>query len=434
MAPASPHAGDFWTRDAATGDWGGERTRLEDEGVIVGADSIDEILGNVSGGARTGTIYDGRFEALVTLNLAKLLSWPGATLHANAYQIHGRGLSANDLGGNLMTASNIEATRATRLFDLWVEQVLLDGKVAVRVGQIAADDEFFTSQTAASFINATFGWPALMSASLPSGGAAYPLATPGVRVNYAANDAFTVSTAIFNGDPAGAGPGDAQLRNADGTAFRLDDASFAIVEASYATNQQKDAPGLPAAYKLGAWYHTGQFADQRFDESGQSLAAPDSRGVAARHGSDYGGYFIVDQTVWRDVSGDRDVAVFLRGGGGPSDRNEIELYADAGLNFKGLIPSRTDDVFGVAAAVAEIGPRARALDADVKRFSGIYSPIRDEESVVELMYRYQLTPWWTLQPDLQFVRHPGGGVPQPSDPLRRIPDAFILGLRSAILY
>jgi len=43
------------------------------------------------------------------------------------YQIHGRGLSANYLGNNLLTASNIEASRATRLFDLWLQQQLFDG-------------------------------------------------------------------------------------------------------------------------------------------------------------------------------------------------------------------------------------------------------------------------------------------------------------------
>ena len=123
---ASPHEGDFWTRDALTGNWGGKRSALEDDGILVAADSIDEVLGNIKGGTGTGAIYDGRLELLTTLNLQKLISWPDATLHANAYQIHGRGLSANYLGGNLMTASNIEATRTTRLFDLWIEQTLFD--------------------------------------------------------------------------------------------------------------------------------------------------------------------------------------------------------------------------------------------------------------------------------------------------------------------
>lgn len=434
-APASSHEGDFGTRDVLTGNWGGERSTLEDSGILFGADTIDEIFGNVSGGTGTGAIYEGRLELLATLNLDKLLSWQNATFHVNAYQIRGRGLSENYLGNNLMTASNIEATRSTRLFDLWIEQLLLDGTISIRAGQIAADDEFFISQYAASFVNATFGWPVLMSASLPSGGPAYPLATPGLRASVAASDALSFSAAVFNGDPAGAGPGDPQLRDADGAAFRLNDAAFIIGEASLATNQQKDAPGLPATYKLGVWYHTGNFADQRFDTNGGTLASPTGTGVPAMHRSDYGAYLVADRMVWRDESSDeRNIGVFFRLGGDPADRNEVTLYADAGLNFKGLFADRTDDVFGLAAAVGRIGARARALDADIRRLSGLDTPDRDSESVVEMTYRCQVTPWWSVQPDIQFVRHPVGEVALPTQPARPIPDAVLLGLRSAVLF
>ena len=432
---ASSHAGDFWTRDVLTGDWDGQRSGLEDSGILLGIDSIDETFGNVSGGTRIGAVYEGRLEVLATLNLDKLVQWDGATLAMNAYQIRGRGLSANDLGNNLMTASNIEATRATRLFHLYFEQALYDGKLSIRAGQIAADDEFFVSQSAANFLNATFGWPALMSSNLPSGGPAYPLATPGVRLSYAASDNLSFLAAAFNGDPAGAGSGNPELRDASGTAFRFDDAAFLIGEASYATNQDKDAPGLPATYKLGAWLHTGTFADQRLDNSGRSLASPASSGIARRHRADGGLYAVIDQEVWRAPEVDnRTLDAFLRIGGDRPDRNLVTLYADSGLNFKGMITDRAADIFGVAFAVARIGSGARALDADAVQFSGLATPIRDVEAVAELTYRCQLTPWWSLQPDVQFIRHPGGGIALPSQPAKPIPDAVVLGLRSALLF
>lgn len=430
----SPHDGDFWTRDALTGDWGGKRSALEDSGILIAGDSIDEIFGNVAGGTGTGSIYDGRLELLATLNLEKLLSWSGATFHANAYQIHGRGLSANYLGGNLMTASNIEATRATRLFDLWIEQVLFDGMVSIRAGQIAADDEFFISEYASSFINGTFGWPAIMATDLPSGGPAYPLATPGLRLNVAPTNEITLSAAVLNGDPAGAGTGDPQQRDASGTSFRFNDGALAITEASYAINQDKDAAGQPATYKLGAWYHTGTFADERFDTTGRSLAAPTSSGVAEKHTGDYGAYFAVDRGLWKDSGVDRNIGAFARLGAAPGDRNLVSLYADTGFNFKGLLPSRTDDVLGIAIAFAQIGNRAQALDDDIRQFSNVATPIRDSEATLEVMYRYQATPWWTLQPDLQFIRHPGGNVALANAPTTAAPNALLLGLRSAILF
>ena len=81
----------------------------------------------------------------------------GLIFHANAYQIHGEGLTSHYLG-NLITVSNIEAPPSTKLFDLWVQQSLFDDTVSLRLGQIAADDEFFVSQYAPLFISSTFGW------------------------------------------------------------------------------------------------------------------------------------------------------------------------------------------------------------------------------------------------------------------------------------
>ena len=48
----------------------------------------------------------------------------------------------------------------TKLYEAWIEHKFADGKIAVRAGQLAADTEFFISQSATLFVNSTFGWPA----------------------------------------------------------------------------------------------------------------------------------------------------------------------------------------------------------------------------------------------------------------------------------
>ena len=45
----------------------------------------------------------------------------------------GQGLTSHYLG-NLVTVSNIESRPGTRLFDLWVQQSLLDDTLSLRVG------------------------------------------------------------------------------------------------------------------------------------------------------------------------------------------------------------------------------------------------------------------------------------------------------------
>jgi porin len=138
------------------GDPGGMRAALKKAGIEYSLTYIGEALGNTSGGIKRGTIYEGRLDLQLDADLDKLGGWKGATLHANFYQIHGRGLSRYYLG-NLATASGIEALASTRLYELWLEQTFLDGKAALRVGQLAADTEFLVSQYAGLFVNATFG-------------------------------------------------------------------------------------------------------------------------------------------------------------------------------------------------------------------------------------------------------------------------------------
>jgi len=413
------------------------RADLEKIGVRACLNYIGEILGNPAGGVRRGAIYEGLLEMLVNLDLERIAGWSGAVFHVNAYQIHGRGLSANDLGNNLLIVSNIEAERTTRLFDVWLEQRLWNDLVAVRIGQLAADDEFITSQYGGLFVNSTFGWPGITATDLPSGGPAYPLSTPGVRVKVRPTDQVSVMVAVFNGDPAGRGLGNPQLRDASGTVFRVNDDTFAIAEAAYTVNQGKDATGLPGMYKLGGWYHSGRFADERLDATGLSLANPASSGVPSQHRGDFGLYAVVDQMVWHvPETKDQGFGVFLRVAGSPSDRNLVDFYADGGVTYKGLLPNREDDVLGLGVAYARISDAARGLDRDLNFFSGANRPVRDYEMALELTFRAQVAPWWTVQPDLQFIVHPGGHVPDPTDPsgTRPIRNAVVVGVRTGIAF
>src|SRR5579871_5159488 len=221
-APPSEESYSDSCPDPLARDWG-PRQALAKSGITVCLNYIGELVGNPTGGIRRGAIYEGRVEGALTVDLEKLVDWSGATFHVNAYQIHGRGLSANDLGGNILTVSNIEAERTTRLFDLWLQQQVWGDLLSIRIGQLAADDEFVTSQYAGLFVNSSFGWPGIDAADLPSGGPAYPLSTPGLRAKVQATDQLSLMAAVFNGDPAGPGPGNPQSRDASGTDFRVND-------------------------------------------------------------------------------------------------------------------------------------------------------------------------------------------------------------------
>ena len=202
-------------------------------------------------------------------------------------------------------------------------------------------------------------------------------------------------------------------------------------------NAEKDAKGLKGTYKIGGWLHSARrFADQRFDAAGRSLADPLGTGVAAQRRGDGGIYAMIDQMVWKpEETGDQGLSVFARLTLNPGDRNQISVYGDAGVTYKGLIPGRDDDVLGLAFGYARISDRASDLDRDIRRFSGANTPIRDYEAVIELTYQYALAPWLILQPDLQYVMHPGGNIAAPnSTSTAAMRDAFIAGFRTVVKF
>ncbi len=421
------------------GDIGGVRKRLAEQGITYGLNYVGEVQSNVTGGVQKRTVYVGRLEAFVDLDFEKIAGWKGFTAHVNAYQIHGDGLSTNYIR-NLMPVSYIEAHPTTRLFELWGEQKLLDDMLAIRFGQMAADTEFFTSGYAGQFINGTFGWPAIHAANLPSGGPAYPLATPGVRVQVNPTKNLSLLAAVFNGDPAGRcdESDDPQECNRYGVNFRLSDTPFVISELQYRYNQEKGAAGLAGTIKVGGWHHFGSFDDVRFGTDGILLAdEANSNGLPVRHRGNSGIYGVIDQQLWRPSSGepDKGIGVFGRVSVSPDeDRNLIGYYFDGGLVFAGLVPSRPDDIISIGGAYARISKGARDLSLDEIAF-GAVQPVSDYEALLEANYQYKIMSGWTVDADFQYIWHPGGNVPDPvRDDGTAIKDAAVLSLHTQIKY
>ena len=427
-------------------DFGGVRSTLEKAGLKFTFTYFGDAFGNPEGGVKQGLGYDGRFGTIIDGDLEKLVGWSGVSFHASIHQIHGTQFSAQNLD-NLMTVSGIEAPPSTRLFNLWLAEDI-SKQINLRVGQFSAAQEFLVSQTANLFVNSTFGWPALTAQDLPSGGPAYPEATPGARVQFTPNSNVTVLAAAFNGDPAGPGPGNPVQRDPFGLAFRVTDSPFLIAEIDYTygqahpgrnSNQEGSmlassplsagAAELPGTIKIGAWLHTGMFADQQFSSDGEPLAAS---GSLLQHWGNYAVYGVLDQIVWRAPGNtNRALNIFVRAMAAPADRNLIDLYADGGLSLNGPIDSRPNDTVGLAIAYGRISPDASAYDREIDLLTGRPLPDRDFEAALELTYQWFLRDGWYIQPNLQYIIHPGGNIPSPAAPdtTSPIPNALVLGTR-----
>jgi porin len=425
----------FWTRETMLGDMGGLRPWLGRYGVTFQLTETSEYLANLRGGLSRGGAYDGLTTATVQMDTQKAFGLPGGLFNISALQIHGRNLSADRLG-TLNTASGIEAEATTRLWELWYQQSFLDKRLDVKIGQQSIDQEFMTSQYAATFINTMFGWPALPSYDMPSGGPAYPLSGLGVRVRGQITPSLTALAGVYSGDPLGNNPD-----NIHGTNFNLHNGALWIGELQYAINQPADGEmtgmdsnKLPGTYKIGVWYNTNRFDDQRFDNTGLSLANPASTGIPQSHHGDYSIYAVADQMVWRPNPDEpRSVGVFARVMGAPGDRNLVSLSANLGVVLKAPFKGRDDDSVGLAVTYIKVGSHVHDLDLDNRDLSGGPYGVRTSETALEATYIYQATPWWQIQADAQYTFNAGAGQ-NPNDPTQPLRNTFVVGVRTNITF
>ena len=437
------------------GDMGGVRSGLAALGISYGINETSEVLGNVTGGVRTGADYDGLTLLSVGLDTDRAFGWHGGTFNVSALWIHGRNLSQDNLdvanGGILQTPSGIEAERTFRLWEAWFDQATASGSADIKIGQQSLDQEFITSTYTTLFINTMMGWPAVPSYDMYAGGPAYPLSSLGVRLR-GTSGPFTGLLGVFDDNPPGGSfADDDQLRGAEreGVAFNLNTGALVIGELQFALNQPSTgqnvppgAPassGLPGTYRMGAWFDSGDFPDQRFGPDGLSAANPADDGRTRLLRNNFAIYTSDDQQLWHDAAGVRSLGVFARLMGAPGDRNEISFSTNFGLSLKAPLVSRPSDTFGIGYGLARVSSEASALDQDTRLYSGNQShPIRSTESFIEITYQAQVTPWWTVQPDFQYVFTPGGGIANPIESAAvntvRIANEAIIGLRTGITF
>jgi porin len=432
------------------GDMGGLRSTLCKVGLTLQIQDINEVLGNVSGGTRRDADYDGLTTVTLGLDTGTAFKLAGGTFNLSVLNIRGRSISVDDLHV-LQTPSGITATPTTRLWEVWYQQSFPDSGFDVKLGQQSVDQEFITSQGSALFINAMMGWPMLPSADLYAGGPSYPLSSLGLRLRAQPGGGFTALAGVFQDNPPG-GPfeGNGQLLGSSrwGGNFNLRTGALFIAEVQYALNPPSPNPaapggadngqhptGLPGTYKLGFWYDTASFPSPPFDTTGVALAASSSNGAPSELPHNYSVYAVMDQTVWRpDEKAPQALGVFARLMGAPGDRNLISFSANAGATLKAPLPGRDNDTLGLGFGVAKLSSAVQGFDSATAFYTGTAYPVRSSETFLELTYQVQLAPWWQVQPDFQYVFNPGGGIPNPNTPGKRIADEAVFGLRTTVTF
>jgi len=374
-----------------SGDWGGARQRLADRGVDPFARYVAGVWSNLRGGFATGARYEGFAYWGVDADLAELAGWTGARFHISWTAYHG-GQPSEDLIGQFPASavSGLEAERSFRFLEIYVEQELVGGQVQVKVGQLIADRDFFVSDYSEVFRNANLGSFSVGRASpfAPF----YPVAAPGVVVSARFGEKWRARFGAYTADPG--------LDESDNIGFDwgFDNGAFMLGDIT----TERRLFGLPASYTVGAVFATAR-----------DLLWESGRLVDENHGF----YGMVDQALVLDSQDSALLGAFARVIYVPrQDRSVQRLYVDFGLSWTGPLPGRDRDVIALALVYTTFS--RDYLDAT--EAAGL--DLTNQQAMVELTYRAQITGWLRLQPSFQLF----------FDPHRSRSNAVALGLQAVI--
>jgi porin len=362
----------WFEREKLTGDWNGRRTVLADRGVLPYATWTSQVTSNLAGGMRTGTDADGLVEFGVDLDFEKMGVWKGASFHTSAFWIQNNNDPSADFVGNFNEECNLAARRTVRFYEAYLKEEFWSGKLIAKIGQLTLDDDFMTSTHSSMFVNAAFGPLPIQSANTRA--PIYPLGALGVWTQVRVTKASRLQIGIYDGDAG------TQTSNRNGFDYSLSARQGAVIFGE--ADLDGAIAGIPGTYKLGAFLHTGEFTDYR---------------TGAMLSGNYALYLVIDQVLIgsRDASA---MGMFLRSGiCPPAARNEVDWYFDTGLTARGL---RDSDLIGIGFIHTSFGK------AFIESQFSAGTPVTAGESVIELSYQRQLTPWCMIQPDLQYVIDP----------------------------
>lgn len=385
-----------WTKwDLATGDWNRNRPLLEERGLKFFATYTSQIWGNVAGGQRQGATYSGLLQFGTEIDFGKLAGWPGLSFNTTWIWLAG-GSPTTALTGALFPASGTESPNGFRALDLWLQQMLFDDVLTLRAGMFNADRDFTISEGCQLFLNSATGWPILYDGQL-GGPPAYPFAAPGVYAAVEPGGGWKFQAAALQGTvwPPAENPTNFYWNLSPQTGILY------LGEAHYSWRNAK----LPGTAKLGVMFDSGLDAN--------------TDGNGATWGSSFF-YGIIDQWLWRENGTPADspqgIAWFNRTGfSGTPESSPIGMLFNTGFTWTGPLPTRDEDAAGIAFVWNRLSPGET---------SQIEGGNAGDEFAIEVTYQAQITPWFALQPDIQYFIQPGASS--------ATPNALVLGLNATI--
>lgn len=431
------YSGDFLTAPAATGDWGGLRNTLAEQGISFNVEVLQFGLGNAYGGRDTndGFQYSGSADYILQLDTGRLGLWPGGLFKFRGETGFGRGI--NSLAG-AVSPVNFDAlfpephdSGLTTLTEAWYLQ-FLSPKLYILGGKIDPSrlhgQNVFTSDPYGQFLNTSLWQP-------PNSFALVPYTAWMAGVGYIPTSWLSGATLVMDSYSK-------VTRTGFETAFHSPNGATVLQALTF----HVEPFGLKGHQRLNAaWSSRDRVRIQDLDrlflatatepsfsrlEVRQRITNPFPRlkrpkfirkGIVSRtlepdpKSDDWAFWYDFDQYFYQEPQDPtQGIGLFGKFGWSPGETNPVATYYSIGIGGKGIIPRRDKDRFG-------IGYYMLNLSED---FPGLFNA--NAEQGVELFYNIEVTPWFHLTPDVQVIVDSGG-----SD---RDEPAIVYGIRGQLSF
>ncbi|AFC87539.1 carbohydrate porin [Frateuria aurantia] len=382
------------------GDWNGARHRLADKGVQFQFNLVNEPAYNFTGGDRHTGSNSGQLGLGASLDLERLVAWPGAQFQITVTERYGRDLvQAAHLGYGSLPQEIYGRGQTWWLTQFWLEQAFWHGRLSLRIGRMPVNADFGFNEC--TFMNLTF-------CSSTIGNMIYmlwldwPISQWAARIKWRTGTDTYLEVAGYQVNPAYADE-HWQRRHA----WRLNNpggTQGALLPLEFGWTPRLG--GRRGEYKFGVYYSNAGGPDLFLNRDHLPLAIEGGPALH-RHGN-YGGYLSFKQPISGHVEG-QGASIFLNLG--RSDRHTAQLDGQylLGLLYNG-IGRRHNDCIG-------LGIGATHSSTYYARYARLYNrnhpgqPLSygsGYEKTVEIYYQWVPVPAIVIRPDLQYLDDPGG--------------------------
>lgn len=434
VRPVIPHT--ITEYQKATGNWFGSRDFLEQHGIGFGTTYTSLFIGNPVGGISPGgSAYMDNFALTCIIGTEKFCGLQGGHLAMSAMQQDGgptQNLSGRHVGAQF-GVNGLVGGETMKWIELSYDQILVTNVADIKFGRVCAMDEFDVTPIYWNYIGSMRAVPLNMKTTWS------PNASWGTRLKVSINHSSDIRVGVYQITQA----------SLNGLNWNFYPSDSACLFAQYNWNPEFFKPGTSSVFENTPPDHkevtepsdkkalsdksvktpldasrlkglpTHFFAGGYYTSSGTHQLTSNTYVPYA-----YAFYFHADQMIYRPNPISNAGLTLWSAFAYAPDQNEnislITFQAKGGAIYNGLIPGRPAD--------------ASIFGAGYGSFSSSYASLLESqgkgdptyEMIYELGYRINLTKFFYLQPDLQWIINPGG--------TGRTPNALVLGALTSIVF